>query len=55
MAVIIDEITAETAPLPAAPAPRDPAPGRANEALKMDDLRFEMRRDADRSARLRAD
>jgi hypothetical protein len=55
MAVIIDQVIAETGPVPVAPAPRDlPATG-APQGLTMDQLRFELRRDADRRARLRAD
>jgi hypothetical protein len=55
MGVIIDQVIAETeSPAAEALSPRD-APGGAAPALTMEQLRFELRRDADRRARLAVD
>lgn len=55
MTVIIDQVIAESGPVPVAAAPRDPPSSVAAQSLTMDQLRFELRRDADRRARLKAD
>ncbi len=56
MAVIIDEIIADPAPAAVQTvAPRDPAPVVSNGAIRMDQLRTELQRDAHRRARIWAD